>query len=127
MKEALIKLNDKANKKVVISYKKGGSFVSDEILDVLNKDIIKKPDYIYVVNILYSLGIKAEVNFIDSEGRNTIYKSKQKFVDSISWSLGSLNDEEIKRLEHYYDSLDLRKKQEQDYVQWALISWDKKD
>ncbi|SKB42547.1 class I SAM-dependent methyltransferase [Malaciobacter marinus] len=127
MKEALIKLNDKANKKVIISYKKGGSFVSDEILDVLNKDIIKKPDYIYVVNILYSLGIKAEVNFIDSEGRNTIYKSKQKFVDSISWSLGSLNDEEIKRLEHYYDSLDLRKKQEQDYVQWALISWDKKD
>lgn len=80
-----------------------------------------------MVNILYSLGIKAEVNFIDSEGRNTIYKSKQKFIDSISWSLGSLNDKEIKRLEEYYDSLDLTKKQEQDYVQWALISWDKKD
>lgn len=125
MKEALTKLNDKAKKKVVISFKKGGTFVSDEVLDVLQKDVIKKPDYIYVVNILYSMGINASVNFIQSEGRGTIYTSKEKFIQSITWSLGELTNDELQRLENYYDNIDLSKKEEVDFVQWAVISWDK--
>lgn len=125
MKEALSKLNEKANKKVVVSYKVGGSFVSQEILDVIDKKIIKKPDYIYLVNILYSMGINASVNFVRSEGRNTIYSSKEKFIESVSWSLGEITSNEIKKLEDYYDNLDLSKKEEQDYVYWAIISWNK--
>jgi len=127
MKEALLKLNEKANKKVVISFKKGGTFVSDDILNVLEKDVIKKPDYIYVVNILYSLGINATVNFVQSEGRSTIYTSKEKFIESIKWSLGELSDNDIKALENYYENIDLSSKQESEYVQWAVISWDKKE
>ncbi|MFK2823137.1 class I SAM-dependent methyltransferase [Arcobacter sp. YIC-80] len=125
MKEALTKLNNKANKKVIISYKKGGSFVSDEILDIMQRKIIKKPDYIYVLNILYQMGINASVNFIQSEGRNTIYTSKEKFIQSVSWSIDGLSEDEIKRLEDYYDTLDLEKKQKEEFVQWALISWEK--
>jgi len=126
MKKALEKLNEKANKKVVITYKKGGSFVSDEILEILQRDIIKKPDYIYVLNILYSMGINASVNFIQSEGRSTIYTSKEKFIQSVSWSIDGLSSDEVKRLENYYDNLDIEKKQEKDYAYWAVISWDKK-
>lgn len=126
MKEALLKLNDKANKKIVLSYKVGGSFVSKEILDVLQKEIIKKPDYIYLVNILYAMGINANVNFVQSEGRGTIYTSKEKFIESVSWSIDGLNFDEIKSLENYYDSLDESKKIEDDFVYWAIISWDKK-
>mgnify|MGYP005837542903 CR=1 FL=1 len=125
MKEALEKLNNKAHKKVVISYKVGGSFVSDEILDVLQKDIIKKPDYIYVLNILYNMGINASLNFVQSEGRGTIYTSKEKFIESVSWSIGSLRSDEIKKLEIYYDNLDENKKFKEDFVSWAIISWDK--
>lgn len=125
MKEALEKLNNKANKKVVISYKVGGSFVSDEILDVLQKDIIKKSDYIYVLNILYNMGINASLNFVQSEGRGTIYTSKEKFIESVSWSIGSLRSDEIKKLEIYYDNLDENKKFKEDFVSWAIISWDK--
>ncbi|RXJ95155.1 SAM-dependent methyltransferase [Malaciobacter molluscorum] len=127
MKEALLKLNKKANKKVVITYKKGGSFVSNEILDALKKDIVKKPDYIYILNILYSLGIYAKIDFINSEGRNTIYSSKERFIQSISWSIGSLSEDEIKNLEIYYDSLPNEQKDKEEYVQWAMISWNKKD
>jgi len=125
MKEALLKLNEKANKKVAITYKKGGSFVSEEILEVLQRDIIRKPDYIYVVNILYSLGINASVNFIQSEGRSTIYTSKEKFIESVSWSIDGLSKNEISRLEAYYDSIDEKKKEEKDFAYWAVISWDK--
>lgn len=125
MKEALLKLNEKANKKVVVSYKVGGSFVSDEILETLQRKIIKKPDYIYLINILYSMGINASVNFIKSEGRNTTYTSKENFIQSVSWSIDGLNDDEIERLSNYYDSLALDKKQKTDYVKWAVISWEK--
>jgi FkbM family methyltransferase len=125
MKEALLKLNEKANKKVAITYKKGGSFVSEEILNVLQRDIIKKPDYIYVVNILYALGINASVNFIQSEGRSTIYTSKEKFIQSVSWSIDGLSPAEVSRLESYYDTLDKSKKEEKDFAYWAVISWDK--
>ena len=126
MKEALLKLNEKANKKVVITYKKGGSFVSEEILAVLQRDIIRKPDYIYLVNILYALGINASVNFIQSEGRSTIYTSKEKFIQSVSWSIDGLSFDEVSRLESYYDTLDKNKKEEKDFAYWAVISWDKK-
>lgn len=125
MKEALIKLNNKANKKVVLTYKKGGSFVSKEILEVLQRDIVKKPDYIYLINILYSLGINASVEFIQSEGRSTIYTSKEKFIESVSWSIDGLTTNEINRLEKYYELLDKSKKNEKDFVYWAVISWDK--
>lgn len=126
MKAALIKLNDKANKKVVISYKVGGSFVSEEILNVLKRDIIKKPDYIYLLNILYSMKIFATVNFVQSEGRGTIYTSKEKFIESVSWSIGDLKYEEIQRLENYYDTLNKEQILKEDFVYWAIISWDKK-
>ena len=97
-----------------------------KLVEVLQRDIIRKPDYIYVVNILYSMGINASVNFIQSEGRSTIYISKEKFIQSISWSIDGLSSDEVKRLENYYDTLDIKKKQEKDYAYWAVISWDKK-
>lgn len=125
MKEALQKLDKQAKKRVYISYKVGGSFLSDEILEVLQKDIIKKPDYIYVVNILYSLGINAKVNFVKSEGRNTIYTSKEEFIKSVSWSIEELSKQQIQRLEKYYDEVIKDKQKTVDYVQWAVISWEK--
>lgn len=127
MKNALEKLNEKANKKVFVSYKVGGSFISDEILEVMQRDIQKKPDYIYLVNILYSMGINAKVDFVRSEGRNTIYSSKEKFMESVSWSIGKLSDNEKQRLEKYYDSLNNEKQKSKDYVYWAIISWNKKN
>lgn len=126
MKEALTKLNDKANKKVALSYKVGGSFVSNEILEVLKRDIIKKPDYIYLLNILYAMGIRASLNFVQSEGRGTIYTSKEKFIESVSWSIGDLSSDEINSLENYYDNLDKDKRIDEEFVYWAIISWDKK-
>ena len=71
------------------------------------------------------MGINASVNFVQSEGRGTIYSSKEKFIESVSWSIGSLRDDEIKKLENYYDNLDKDKKLKEDFVYWAVIFWDK--
>ena len=125
MKESLKKLDNKANKRVYISYKVGGSFLSDEILKVMKRDIVKKPDYIYLVNILYSMGINAQVNFVKSEGRNTVYTSLEQFIESVSWSIGKLTSNEILELEKYYSKVLKNRKNQIDYVKWAVISWDK--
>lgn len=125
MKEALTKLNNQAKKRVYISYKLGGSFLSDDILNVMQREIIKKPDYIYVVNILYSIGINASVNFVRSEGRSTVYTSQEDFIKSVSWSIGDISKQEEQRLIQYYDEKIKDKKESIDYVKWAVISWEK--
>jgi len=126
MQEALEKLDKQALKKVVLSYKVGGSFLSEDILKVLNKDINKKPDYIYIINILYKMGIKASLNFIKSEGRNTQYKNEEDFITSVSWSLGTLKEEEKNLLKEYYETRIKNQNQSDTYVEWAIIAWDKK-
>ena len=125
MQKALEKLNNQALKKVVLSYKVGGSFLSLDILKALNKDINKKPDYIYILNILYNMGINASLNFIKSEARNISYKNFGDFLISVTWSLGTLNQEEENLLEQYYHS-NIKNQKEDTYVEWAIIAWDKK-
>ncbi len=125
MRMALEKLNEKANKRVYISYKVGGSFISDEILAVIQRKIIKKPDYIYLLNILYQMGINASVNFIKSESRNSMYTTFDEFIKSIVWSIGDLTLEEIDKLKIYYQIIENKKIEKNDYVKWAIITWEK--
>lgn len=125
MKEALKKLDNQASKRVYLSYKVGGSFLSDEILEVMQREVIKKPDYIYVVNILYSMGINASVNFVRSEGRSTVYTSEEDFIKSVSWSIGDISKTEEQRLIKYYHEKIKDKEESIDYVKWSVISWEK--
>ncbi|WP_072680484.1 bifunctional 2-polyprenyl-6-hydroxyphenol methylase/3-demethylubiquinol 3-O-methyltransferase UbiG [Arcobacter sp. LA11] len=125
MKEALSKLDSQAKKRVYLSYKVGGSFLSNDILNAMKREIIKKPDYIYLINILYSMKINASVNFVRSEGRSTVYTSQEDFIKSVSWSIGDISDIEKERLITYYNEKIKDKEESIDYVKWAVISWEK--
>lgn len=125
MKAALEKLNDKANKRVYLTYKVGGSFLDEDILNAIKKNVIKKPDYIYLLNILYSMGINASVNFLKSEGRSSMYSDVDNFVKSVTWSLGELSSDEENRLKEYFQNITNEEKNRNKYVYWALISWEK--
>ncbi len=126
MKQALKKLNDKANKRVCITYKVGGSFLNDDILNYIGKNIKKKPDYIYTINILYQMGINPTLNYIKSEGKSNYYKNKDAFVQSVIWSVGELNKKEMTLLEEYYKKYIKNAKEQKDYLCWAVIGWEKK-
>lgn len=125
MKDALEKINDKANKRVYLTYKVGGSFVDKKILKALDKQIFDKPDYIYVLNILYGMGINPTLSYLKSEGRREQYDSKESFVKSVQWSLDTLTDQEVAKLEDYYDNLENKEDQGDQYNYWALITWEK--
>jgi len=125
MQFALEKLNAQANKRVYLTYKVGGSFLDEKILKAMNKEIARKPDYIYILNILYQMGINASVQFLRSEGRTSMYDDFESFIRSVSWSLGELTQNEITQLEEYFYVCNSEEKEKNKYAQWALISWEK--
>jgi len=94
IKEAVLKLNEKANKRVYLTTKVGGSFLDYEILNQLSREIYPRPDYIYLVNVLHSMGIYAKVDFIKSENTKFESSTPEEFVEKVSWSLGELSREE---------------------------------
>lgn len=126
MEAALAKMNAKARKGVYLTYKCGGSFVDPKSLEVMGRDVEAKPDYIYILNILYTMGITASLSFIESEGRGAFFESADDYVGSVRWSLGSLDETEERRLREYYDSLDDdARKYLKAPVKWAFIYWEK--
>ncbi len=122
--KAIEKLNAKANKKIYISFKVGGSFVDEEILNILDRVVEPRPDYIYLVNILYQMGIECKVDFILSENMRFNSDSKEEFAKKISWSLGAVTPKEIKQLEKYYETEYRFKQDKENFIKWALLSWE---
>ena len=126
MEAALKKMDAKARRAVYLSYKVGGSFVDPKSLEVMGRDVESKPDYIYILGILYNLGVNASVTFIESEGRGSFFESAEDYVASVRWSLGEMTEAEADRLREYYISLDEeQRKYLKAPVKWAFIYWEK--
>lgn len=123
IKDALIKLNSKANKRVYLTTKVGGSFIDTEILAQLKREILPRPDYIYLVNVLHSMGIYAKIDFIKSENTKFESSTADEFVEKVGWSLGELDDEEKNVLREYFNT-SYKYKKTADFLYWALISWE---
>lgn len=125
MGDALRKLNAQAQKRVYVTYKQGGSFIEPEILEAIGREVEPKPDYIYIVNILYNMGINASVSFLPSEGKGFNYRDEEAFVNSVVWSLGELGGEEERRLRAYYQKRAAANDLKDRPVNWVLIGWEK--
>ncbi len=126
IKDALTKLNSKANKRVYITTKVGGSFIDSEILNQLEREVFPRPDYIYLVNVLHSMGIRAKVDFILSENSKFESSTDEEFIEKIGWSLGELSDDEKVILKNYFNTTYKHKKMANS-MNWALISWEVKE
>ena len=120
---SILKLNDQAKKRVYITFKVGGSFVDKEILAQLKREIVPRPDYIYLANILHSMGIYATIDFIFAENKKFLSKEDDEFVEKVEWSLGGLNNEEKLTLKEYFNRT-YKFKKEPPSIQWAMISWE---
>lgn len=126
--QTLAKLDAHAKQAVYMSFKVGPSFLSEDLLREIGREITPRPDYIYVLNILYQMGILASVEFIIPPAGQGCCEGPtiKEYVEAISWSLDGISDEEVKKAKSYY------KKCEKEGVvpalrdnRWALISWQK--
>ena len=124
IKKALKKLNEKANKRVYITTKVGGSFIDKEILAQIKRDIIPRPDYIYLLNTLHTMGIFAKVDFIETKSSKFDTLDEDEFIQSLKWSLGEISKKEEKILREYFNTT-YKNKKAKESLTWAFISWEK--
>lgn len=128
LRKALENLDTHAKKAVYLTFKAGKSYISDELLKIIGRDIIPKPDYIYVLNILYQMGIRAKLDFIPKEDSDFCKPpiDIEHFINSISWSLNGLSEQEKEKLQKYFlDCQNNGIKPAFKNNSWALIYWEK--
>lgn len=125
MREALEKLDSQAAKQVYVTYKVGGTFLDKEVMDVLERTIVPKPDHFYLLGVLNDMGVAPTVVYIESESRENQFTGKEGFLKNVGWSIGTLSETEKEELGKFYD----RRRGDLDRVfkpnRWALIGWSK--
>ena len=127
---ALAKLDRWATKAVFIADKVGSGPFDPTVFEAVGRSFSAGPDYIFTVNILYSMGIYAHVDFITVD-RNLTYDSPEQALESCRWMLDCLTREEEEKLswhvsEHLSPTPDGRWQMSgQKPAQWAMIWWKK--
>ena len=127
LRAALEKMNAQARLRCYLTLHAGATFLSEDVYRVLRRSVVPRPGYIYAVNILYQMGIRARVDFLHTAG-GLAYDSPEQFVEGIRWRIGPLTAAEEKRLLAYFRRLprgaDGAASYRHDFT-WALLSWDK--
>lgn len=130
LEAALKKINAHALQYVFLSDRIGVTPFEPGAFEALNRPFAAGPDYIYTLNILYTLGIYANVLVLKLE-QDVTYGSMDEAINSYSWMFHDITPEELVVLEQYIsgqiigtdkDSLTIRRATP---PQWALIWWQK--
>lgn len=127
---ALAKLNRWARKAVFLTDRVGAGPFDPELFAAIGRDFEPGPDYIYTVNLLYTMGIHARVDFITLTAART-YDSPEKAIQSLAWMVDGLSADETARLHAYVTSRLHRTADGQWELhrrvppQWAFIWWQK--
>ena len=127
---ALVRLNEWARRKVVITDRVGAGPFDPDVFAAVGRPFAPGPDYIITVNMLYQMGINARVDFIPAEFTE-IFTTRAEAADSCLWMLEELRPGEqagfarflAERLAVQPDgSWRLARNHT---PEWAVISWDK--
>jgi SAM-dependent methyltransferase len=129
LQSALEKLNNFARKRVVISAPAGEGPFDPQLFAVVGRELEPNPDYIYVYNLLYQMGIYANVSFLVKTFARTFANAEEAF-ESVSWMFEELSTVEESRLQRFLSTHLVRdgERWKLDYerkVRWAIIWWDK--
>ncbi len=128
LKGALSKLNAWASRAVYVVDRVGAGPFDPDLFGAIGRDFEPGPDYIFTLNILYTLGIHAQVDFLTLDKRRT-YTSREEALQSYRWMVDDLTAEEEERLAAYVNarlshtsdgSWQLAR---QTPPRWALIWW----
>lgn len=126
IESALAKLNSKAKQAVYMTMTVEKDFISREILRAIGRDDIGFPTYIYAINLLYQQGYRVSVDFIETQNcsNKILTMDELSFIEAVQWSIGTLNEEEVDRLKHYYQSNQSKLFSAQPMQRaWAFIHW----
>ncbi len=126
----LNKMNDYADRQVFVSERIAPSPFDPDAFQAVGRPFNSGPDYIYTVNMLYSLGIHPRIELIELD-RILRFANFSQALNSHTWMFKGLQPEEERLLEKFLRERII--KQEQDHLlikrnypqRWALLSWAK--
>ena len=130
MRGSLEKLAAVATKRVAIVTITGNGPYDRALFEAIGRPVMLGPDYIYNYNMLYAMGIEANVAFITEE-RNRQYRDYEEAREAMGWMLTDLTDREEADLRAYFEGLPVKNDDGSPVirhctrVKWAVIWWDK--
>ncbi|MEN6373293.1 MAG: class I SAM-dependent methyltransferase [Smithella sp.] len=129
LQASILKLNAVARKRVYIVSVAGDGPRDRRIFNAIGRPFRSGPDYIYNYNLLYQMGIPANVAFIE-EIRNRTYESPEEAVQSMQWMFDDLSSREKEKLsdyvkEHLISCCGAWKLSYANVVRWAVMWWEK--
>ncbi|MBN2402553.1 MAG: class I SAM-dependent methyltransferase [Spirochaetes bacterium] len=129
IQSALQKLNNAARRRVYISTIVGDGPFDRKIFDAIERIYNPSVDYIYIYNLLYQMGIHANINFIENE-KEKKFENHEAALNSYIWMFQDLTNAEKEKLKKYLYThlINLNGKWILDYkqnVKWAVIWWER--
>lgn len=130
LEPAIRKIDSFATKYVFLSDRIGSTPFEEGAFTALDRPFSPGPDYIYTLNILYTLGIHPNITILELE-RDTTYNSLEQAIRSYSWMFHDITEKELGILEEYIQNRIISSKGDTITVRrdsppkWALIWWQK--
>ncbi len=128
-RDAIAKLDKAARKRVYLSTIAGDGPLDRRIFEALGREFNPGPDYIYLYNLLYQMGITANISFISYQERNS-YESPDDAFRVIKCRFEDMTAREEETLRSYIEQhlvcheghwmMSYRRK-----IRWAVFWWDK--
>ncbi len=125
---ALRKINKFGRKYVFLSDRIGSTPLDSGAFAAIGRPFLPGPDYIFTVNILYTLGIHPNITVLRLAGEN-IYINMDEAIDAYRWMFKDLTRKELTLLEQYLIKQTVAQDKGQITIrrssppEWALIWW----
>ncbi len=129
IRSSILKLQSRARKRIYIVTVVGDGPHNRQVLEAAGRTFKPGPDYIYNYNLLYQMGISANISFIE-ERRNIGYESHEDALKALMWMFSGITlDEKTKVHDFLKNNLVLKnglwKMPEDRLIRWAVIWWEK--
>jgi SAM-dependent methyltransferase len=127
LKESMLKLASTAKKAVYFTLPVVHLPFDWEVYQAIGRNERKHPSYIYVFNILYQMGINANLEILNSRIR-VKFSSIEEAMDDLQWRTTPFTDAEKEKLKKYLEGKFAEQKdaplfRHEGFSNWALIWW----
>ena len=124
MAEALGKMTSHARLRCYMTHLVGGHFGDACIAELLGRQRQSFPDYIYIINLLYGMGVHPRLDYLAFPSRLAGTANAEEFVQRVEWSFGELEKDQKEKLRAWYAEDPVRAAQGGEPMRWAMVSWD---
>jgi SAM-dependent methyltransferase len=129
LRAAIENLNRFATRRVYISTPAGGGPLDRAMFQAIGRPFRSGADYIYVYNLLYQMGVHANLRFITYQ-ENKTYPDQEAVLKSLRGKIGELLPQEEQTLRDYVERCFVCcqgrwQRAEPRIVRWAVMWWDR--